>query len=61
MVASSVLPVTIHNGKIYFLFGKENEMEDSSKGLSDFGGKVENGESILKLHFEKALKNCADF
>lgn len=45
MVAGSILPVSIHNNKLYFLFGKENPLEDSSKGWSDFGGGVEKGES----------------
>ena len=26
MVASSILPVAIHKGKLFFLFGKENDM-----------------------------------
>jgi 8-oxo-dGTP pyrophosphatase MutT (NUDIX family) len=45
MVAGSILPVTIHNNKLYFLFGKENSMEDSAKGWSDFGGGVDKGET----------------
>lgn len=45
MVAGSILPVSIHNNKLYFLFGKENPLEDSSKGWSDFGGGVEKGET----------------
>jgi len=45
MTGSSILPVAIHNKKLYFLFGKENPMEDSAKGFSDFGGSVEPGES----------------
>jgi len=45
MVAGSILPVTLHNNKLYFLFGKENPMEDSAKGWSDFGGGVEEGET----------------
>lgn len=45
MVAGSILPVSIHNNKLYFLFGKENSMEDSAKGWSDFGGGVEKGET----------------
>ena len=52
MTGSSVLPATIHKGKLYFLFGKENQMEKSAKGFSDFGGGVENGESI----YETALR-----
>jgi 8-oxo-dGTP pyrophosphatase MutT (NUDIX family) len=45
MVAGSILPVSIHNNKLYFLFGKENSLEDSAKGWSDFGGGVEKGET----------------
>lgn len=56
MVAASILPVTIHNGELYFLFGKENEMEDSAKGFSDFGGGVESGESI----FDAALREGSE-
>lgn len=41
MVAGSILPVTIHRGKILFLFGKECDLEDSAKGWSDFGGGCE--------------------
>ena len=33
MTAGSVLPVTIHKGQLLFLFGKENDMEDSAKGF----------------------------
>jgi len=40
MVAGSILPVAYYKNKLYFLFGKENPMEDSSKGFSDFGGGV---------------------
>ena len=52
MTGSSVLPVTIHEGKLLFLFGKENPNELSAKGFSDFGGGVEKGEGI----FETALR-----
>jgi 8-oxo-dGTP pyrophosphatase MutT (NUDIX family) len=52
MVAGSILPVTIHNGKLYFLFGKENPFEDSAKGWSDFGGGCENNETP----YETALR-----
>lgn len=45
MVAGSILPVTIYKGKLHFLFGKENPMEDSSKGWSDFGGRMDTGET----------------
>ena len=48
MVAASLLPITIYKNKLYFLFGKENDMEDSAKGWSDFGGRVEKDENIYK-------------
>jgi hypothetical protein len=51
MVAGSILPVTMHNGKVYFLFGKENALADTP-GFSDFGGGVENDEAP----FETALR-----
>jgi 8-oxo-dGTP pyrophosphatase MutT (NUDIX family) len=61
MVAASILPVTIHKGKIYFLFGKENEMEDSAKGFSDFGGRVENGESIMETALREGAEELCGF
>ena len=51
MVGSSILPACIHKGKLYFLFGKENDMADTP-GWSDFGGGVESGEDI----FDAALR-----
>ena len=46
MVGAGVLPVAIHNGCVYLLFGRENELDDTP-GWSDFGGGVERGESTL--------------
>lgn len=56
MVASSILPVAIHKGKLYFLFGKENPMEDSAKGWSDFGGGVEGTDTPLQT----AIRECSE-
>ena len=52
MTGASILPVTVHNGQLLFLFGKENPKENSAKGFSDFGGGVESGESV----YETALR-----
>jgi hypothetical protein len=52
MVAGSVLPITIHKNKLYFLFGKENSLETSAPGYSDFGGGCEGKESP----YETALR-----
>ena len=61
MTGSSVLPVTIHKNKIYFLFGKENPMEDSAKGFSDFGGGVEKGENILETAMREGGEELTGF
>jgi len=61
MVAASILPVAFHKGKLYFLFGKENEMEDSAKGFSDFGGGVESGESILQTALREGSEELSGF
>lgn len=61
MVASSILPVAIHKGKMFFLFGKENEMEDSAKGFSDFGGGVEPGESITDTAIREGAEELCGF
>jgi hypothetical protein len=56
MVAGSILPITIHNDKLLFLFGKENPDEKSAKGWSDFGGKIEHTETP----FEGALREGSE-
>jgi len=61
MVAGSILPVSIHNNKLYFLFGKENPMEDSQKGWSDFGGGVETGETPFKTAMREGCEELTGF
>lgn len=61
MTGSSVLPVTIHKGQLYFLFGKENPLEDSAKGFSDFGGGVEKGERILDTAMREGGEELTGF
>lgn len=56
MVAASILPITIINNKLYFLFGKENPNEKSAPGWSDFGGRIEKGET----HYKAALREGAE-
>ena len=57
MVAGSILPVALNEkGELCFLFGKENPMEDSAKGYSDFGGRLEKGESP----YEGALREGSE-
>jgi 8-oxo-dGTP pyrophosphatase MutT (NUDIX family) len=53
MPAGAILPVSINKkGQLVFLFGKENSLEDSSRGWSDFGGGCEGTETP----FQTALR-----
>jgi len=61
MVAGSILPVTIHKNKLYFLFGKENPMEDSAKGFSDFGGGMENNETPLQTAYREGSEELSGY
>jgi predicted NUDIX family NTP pyrophosphohydrolase len=61
MVAGSILPITIHQNKLYFLFGKENEFEKSAPGWSDFGGGCENGESPYKTALREGGEELTGF
>ena len=55
-MGAGILPATIHNEKLYFLFGKEGEFEDSAPGFSDFGGGTDNNES----YFETAVREAGE-
>lgn len=61
MPAASILPVAFHNNKLYFLFGKENPMEDSAVGYSDFGGGIESGESALDAATREGSEELTGF
>jgi transcription termination factor NusB len=61
MPASSILPVAFHKNKLYFLFGKENPMEDSASGFSDFGGGMEEGESALDAATREGSEELTGF
>lgn len=61
MVGSSILPVTIHKNKLYFLFGKETPLETSAPGWSDFGGGVETGENILETALREGGEELTGF
>ena len=61
MVGSSILPVTIHKNKLYFLFGKETPLETSAPGWSDFGGGVEPGENVLETALREGGEELTGF
>ena len=54
-MGGGILPVAIKNDKVYFLFGKENELDDTP-GWADFGGGHEKGET----HFDTALREGSE-
>ncbi len=54
-MGGGILPVAIKNDKVFFLFGKENELDDTP-GWADFGGGHEAGET----HFDTALREGSE-
>jgi 8-oxo-dGTP pyrophosphatase MutT (NUDIX family) len=61
MVAGSILPVCIHRGQLFFLFGKENKNESSAKGWSDFGGGCEPGETPYQTALREGYEESSGF
>ena len=59
-MGASILPVTIHNGKMYFLFGKERDI-DENPGWSDFGGGTDNNETFLETAVREAGEEFTGF
>lgn len=60
-MGAGILPTTIHNGKLYFLFGKEGKYEDSAPGYSDFGGGTDDHESFLETAVREAGEEFTGF
>jgi 8-oxo-dGTP pyrophosphatase MutT (NUDIX family) len=60
-MGGGILPTTIHNGKLYFLFGKENEKFADTPGFSDFGGGTDNNESFLETAIREAGEELTGF
>lgn len=61
MPGSSILPVAVHNNKLYFLFGKENSLEESAPGFSDFGGGIEKGETPFQTAVREGSEELTGF
>jgi len=60
-MGAGVLPCAIYKGKLYFLFGKENQFEDSAKGFSDFGGGTDGKESFLETAVREGSEELTGF
>lgn len=59
-MGASVLPATIYKNKLYFLFGKEREV-DENPGWSDFGGGTDNNESFMDTAIREAGEELTGF
>jgi hypothetical protein len=59
-MGASVLPTTIHKNKLYFLFGKERDI-DETPGWSDFGGGTDNNESYLETAIREGGEELTGF
>ena len=60
-MGAGILPTTIHNGKLYFLFGKEGKYEDTAPGFSDFGGGTDNKETLLNTAIRESCEEFTGF
>ena len=60
MVASSLLPISIHKNKLYFLFGREGPLDDAP-GWADFGGGVDKGETIFQAALREGGEELTGF
>ena len=59
-MGASILPMTIINNKVYFLFGKERDI-DENPGWSDFGGGTEQGETFLETAIREGSEELTGF
>ena len=59
-MGAGILPTTIHNNKLYFLFGKENKFADTP-GWAEFGGGSEGTETLLKTAIREGTEEITGF
>jgi len=59
-MGAGILPTTIHNNKLYFLFGKENKFADTP-GWADFGGGSEDKETHIKTAIREGTEELTGF
>jgi len=59
-MGASILPITVHNGKILLLFGKERDI-DENPGWSDFGGGTDKGETFMQTAVREGGEEMTGF
>ena len=52
-MGAGILPISEHNGKLYFLFGKESFHHSGQLGWADFGGGKESSDKTI---FDTAIR-----
>jgi hypothetical protein len=60
-MGAGILPTTIINNQLYFLFGKENKYEDTAPGFGDFGGGEKKNESFLNTAIREGCEELTGF
>lgn len=60
VMGAGILPTTIHEDKLYFLFGKENKYADTP-GWSDIGGGKDNHETYLETAYREGMEESTGF
>jgi len=60
-MGAGILPATILNNELYFLFGKENRFETSAPGFSDFGGGTDPGETYWETATREGSEELTGF
>lgn len=60
IMGGSILPITIHNNKVYLLFGKERDI-DENPGWSDFGGGSDKGENLFQTASREGSEELTGF
>jgi hypothetical protein len=59
-MGAGFLPTAIHNGKLYFLFGRENKYA-TTPGYADFGGGTDNTEGYLETALREFTEETTGF
>ena len=59
-MGGSILPITIINGKVFLLFGKERD-NDENPGWSDFGGGTDKGETFIQTASREGTEEMTGF
>ena len=61
-MGAGILPVTVHRGKVYFLFSREYIGSKDDGGLwSDFGGSKEKNESFFDTAVREGYEESGGF